>query len=145
MGNCVNCKSIDNRVSVFILIEMLRELKDVPYDVYSVFTVQEEVGIRGANVATQEVQSDLVLVLTPLLLMMCLELHHTKITELEKAAIKVMDSSTICDYRMVSYMKEVAKKHKILHQLEILTGEEQIQLDSAFTWGLNSWCSINSN
>ena len=30
MGNCVNCKSIDNRVSVFILIEMLRELKNAP-------------------------------------------------------------------------------------------------------------------
>ena len=50
MGNCVNCKSIDNRVSVFILIEMLRELKNAPYDVYAVFTVQEEVGLRGANV-----------------------------------------------------------------------------------------------
>ena len=49
MGNCVNCKSIDNRVSVFILIEMLRELKDAPFDVYGVFTVQEEVGIRGGK------------------------------------------------------------------------------------------------
>ena len=58
MGNCVNCKSLDNRVSVFILIEMLRELKKPPFDVYGVFTVQEEVGIRGANVATQEVQPD---------------------------------------------------------------------------------------
>jgi putative aminopeptidase FrvX len=37
MGNCVNCKSIDNRVSVFILIETLRELKNPPYDVYAVF------------------------------------------------------------------------------------------------------------
>ena len=58
MGNCVNCKSIDNRVSVFILIEALRELKDNPYDVYGVFTVQEEVGIRGANVSTQQIQPD---------------------------------------------------------------------------------------
>ena len=38
------------------------------------------------------------------------------------AAIKVMDSSTICDYRMVSYMKEVSERHNIPHQLEILTG-----------------------
>ena len=53
MGNCVNCKSIDNRVSVFILIEMLREIESTPYDIYTVFTVQEEVGIRGANVATR--------------------------------------------------------------------------------------------
>ena len=31
-----------------------------------------------------------------------------------------MDSSTVCDYRMVSYMKEIAKKKKIKTQLEIL-------------------------
>jgi tetrahedral aminopeptidase len=47
MGNCINCKSLDNRLSVFILIETLRELKHSPYDIYGVFTVQEEVGIRG--------------------------------------------------------------------------------------------------
>ena len=34
MGDCVNCKSIDNRVSVFILMETLRQLGEVPYDVY---------------------------------------------------------------------------------------------------------------
>ena len=107
--NCVNCKSIDNRVSVFILIEMLRELKEAPYDVYCVFTVQEEVGIRGANVATQEVQPDFGFGLdTTIAYDVPGAAPHEKITELGKgAAIKVMDSSTICDYRMVSYMKEL--------------------------------------
>ena len=58
IGDCINCKSIDNRVSVFILIETLRILKDekVPYDIYGVFTVQEEVGIRGANVSSLDIQ-----------------------------------------------------------------------------------------
>ena len=38
MGECLNCKSMDNRVSVFILIEMLREMKNIPpYDVYAVY------------------------------------------------------------------------------------------------------------
>jgi putative aminopeptidase FrvX len=39
MGDCVNCKSIDNRVAVFILIETLRELKgkEIPFDFYGVF------------------------------------------------------------------------------------------------------------
>ena len=47
MGNCVNSKSLDNRLAVFMLIETLRNLKDkeVPYDIYGVFTVQEEIGI----------------------------------------------------------------------------------------------------
>lgn len=124
MGNCVNCKSIDNRVSVFILIEALRELKNNPYDVYGVFTVQEEVGLRGANVSTQQIQPDFGFGLdTTIAYDVPGAAAHEKITELGKgAAIKVMDSSTICDYRMVKYMKEVAKNHNIKHQLEILTG-----------------------
>ena len=48
MGDCINCKSLDNRVSVYILIEMLCEMKGTPpYDVYAVFTVQEEISVRG--------------------------------------------------------------------------------------------------
>ena len=58
MGNCVNCKSIDNRVSVFILIETLRQISNPVTDVYAVFTVQEEVGLRGANVAAHYIEPD---------------------------------------------------------------------------------------
>jgi tetrahedral aminopeptidase len=47
---------------------------------------------------------------------------HEKITELGNgAAIKIMDASTICDYRMVAYMKKTAEKHQIKWQPEILT------------------------
>jgi endoglucanase len=38
----------------------------------------------------------------------------------EGTAIKIMDSSTICDYRMVKYMKQAADKHQIKWQTEIL-------------------------
>lgn len=122
MGDCVNCKSIDNRVSVFILIETLRHLKDSPYDVYAVFTVQEEVGIRGAQVSALNIQPDFGFGLdTTIAYDVPGAAGHEKITELGKgAAIKIMDSQTICDYRMVSYMKDIASKHKIKTQLEIL-------------------------
>lgn len=126
MGDCVNCKSIDNRVSVFILIETLRQLKKekVPYDVYGVFTVQEEVGIRGAQVAALDINPDFGFGLdTTIAYDVPGALAHEKITELGKgAAIKIMDSSTICDYRMIDYMKKTADKHKIKWQPEVLTG-----------------------
>lgn len=124
MGNCVNCKSIDNRVSVFILIETLRKLKSkkVPYDIYGVFTVQEEVGVRGANVSALNIQPDFGFGLdTTIAFDVPGAQPHEKVTELGKGvAIKVMDSSTICDYRMVKYMKETADKNKIKWQPEIL-------------------------
>lgn len=123
MGDCVNCKSIDNRVSVFILIEALRKIKNPPYDVYGVFTVQEEVGIRGAQVATQAIQPDFgINIDTTIAFDVPGAAAHEKVTELGKGtAIKIMDSRTICDYRMVAYMKEIANNNKITWQNEVLT------------------------
>ena len=125
MGNCVNGKSLDNRLAVFILIETLKNLKDkeVPYDIYGVFTVQEEVGIRGANVSALRINPDFGFGLdTTIAFDLPGAAAHEKITELGKGtAIKIMDASTICDYRMVRYMKETADKHKIKWQPEILT------------------------
>ena len=122
MGNCVNCKSIDNRVSVFILIETLRQLKDPSYDVYAVFTVQEEVGVRGAQVATLQIQPDFGIGLdTTIAYDLPGAQAHENITKLgEGTAIKIMDGMTICDSRMVRYMKKVADKNKIKWQPEIL-------------------------
>lgn len=125
MGDCVNCKSIDNRVSVFILIETLRLLKnkEVPYDIYGVFTVQEEVGIRGANVSAMDIQPDFGFGLdTTIAYDVPGAIAHEKITELGGGtAIKIMDASTICDYRMVEFMKQTAQKNNIKWQAEILT------------------------
>ena len=122
MGNCVNCKSIDNRVSVFILIEALRNLKDHPYDVYGVFTVQEEVGLRGANVSAHTINPDFGFGLdTTIAFDLPGAQPHEIVTKLgEGTAIKILDASTICDYRMVAYMKEVADKNEINWQPEIL-------------------------
>lgn len=124
MGDCVNGKSIDNRVSVFILIEVLRLLKDseVPYDIYGVFTVQEEIGLRGAIASTHLVDPDFGFGLdTTIAFDVPGASAHEKVTSLGKGtAVKVMDSSTICDYRMVRYLKELANKHDIQWQTEIL-------------------------
>ncbi len=125
MGNCVNSKSLDNRLAVFILIECLRNLKnkDVPYDVYGVFTVQEEVGVRGANVSSLKINPDFGFGLdTTIAFDLPGAAEHEKITKLgEGTAIKIMDAMTICDYRMVNYMKKTADQHKIKWQPEILT------------------------
>lgn len=127
MGECVNVKSLDNRVSVFILIEVLKELKKSnkkpAYDFYAAFTVQEEVGLRGAKVSAMQVKPDFGFGLDTTIACDTPGVPpQTRVTEMgEGAAIKIMDSSTICDVRMVSYMKKVAKENDIKNQLEILT------------------------
>lgn len=124
MGNCVNSKSLDNRVSVFILIETLRALQqqEVPYDVYGVFTVQEEVGLRGAISASHHIDPDFGLGLDVTIAFDVPGSNgHDAVTYLGKgAAIKILDGSAISDYRMVNYLKKVATDHAIKWQPEIL-------------------------
>ena len=124
IGDCVTGKSLDNRVSVFILLEVLRELKgkDIPYDLYATFTVQEEVGLRGAMGSVSHIDPDFGFGLdvtiaydvpggSPQERVTCLGCG---------AAIKVLDGSVISDYRMVNYLKGVAKDGDINYQLELL-------------------------
>ncbi|HNQ11835.1 MAG TPA: M42 family metallopeptidase [Bacteroidia bacterium] len=122
MGDCFNCKSLDNRISVFILIEALRLLKKPCYDTYAVFTVQEEVGLRGAYVAAHQIDPDFGFGLdTTIAFDTPGAQAHEKVTELGKGvAIKIMDGGTICDHRMIAFMKDMAEKNKITHQMEVL-------------------------
>ncbi len=124
MGECINGKSLDNRVSVFILIETLRALKgvEIPHDLYAVFTVQEEVGLRGAINAAGHINPDFGFGLDVTIAYDVPGAQpHEMVTRLGKgAAIKIMDGSTISDYRMVAYLKEQADKAEIKWQSEIL-------------------------
>lgn len=124
MGDCVNSKSIDNRVSVYVLLEVMKSLakEEVPLDVYGVFTVQEEVGIRGATVAASAIHPDFGIAIdTTIAYDLPGAQSHEMVTKLGKGtAIKVMDSMTIADYRMVDFMKRIAEKNGIDFQMEIL-------------------------
>ena len=124
IGNTICGKSLDNRVAVFILIETLRSLqgKEIPYDFYAVFTTQEEVGCRGAQVASQMIDPDFALNLD---LTVAFDTPGAKPEEMctrlgEGTAIKIMDARVLCDSRMVKYLNQRADNHKIKHQSEIL-------------------------
>ena len=124
IGDCVTGKSLDNRVSVFILLEVLRKLqgKDIPYDLYATFTVQEEVGLRGAMGSVSHIDPDFGFGLD---VTIAYDVPggapQEKVTALGGgAAIKVLDGSVISDYRMVNYLRGVATAGDINHQLELL-------------------------
>lgn len=124
MGDCINGKSLDNRISVFVLIEALKKLQGIalPSDLYAVFTVQEEVGLRGAQVATLAIQPDIALAIdTTIAFDVPSSQPHEVISRLgEGTAIKIMDSSVIADPRMVRYLKKIAQNAKIKWQTEML-------------------------
>ncbi len=126
MGDCLNVKSIDNRGGCYMLIEAVRAIREsgnLPdYDLYAVFSVQEEVGLRGAQAATIALQPTFAFALDVTIAFDTPGSGaHDKCTELGKGtAIKVYDGTLITDSRMVGFMKALAEEGNIPNQLELL-------------------------
>lgn len=120
LGSRLVSKALDDRIGVAILVETLRQLKSTPHEVFFVFSVQEEVGTRGATTAAYAINPDLGLAVdvtgtgdTPKGLKMEVSLG-------KGPAIKVRDAGMLSDPRVVSWMMDTAEKAKIPYQMEIL-------------------------
>ncbi|MCC5945139.1 MAG: M42 family metallopeptidase [Bernardetiaceae bacterium] len=122
LGDCLTTKSLDNRISVYILVEAFKALGEVPYDTYAVFSVQEEVGLRGADVATHRIDPEFAICLDTTIANDTLGAQkHDYVTELGKGAgIKVADGYVISSSRMVDFLKSVADRNEIAWQAEAL-------------------------
>jgi endoglucanase len=120
LGARLVSKALDDRVGVAVLLETMKQLKNTPHELYCVFSVQEEVGCRGAMTAAYAVDAELGI---------ALDVTRTgdtpKCTKMEVAlgkgpAIKVRDSGMLSDPKVVRWMQETAEKEGIPYQLEIL-------------------------
>lgn len=113
-------KAIDDRIGCYIGIKALMEL-DRPYnDMYFVFSAQEELGLKGATVASRSVKPDIGIAVditgsydTP-------DSKGGNMKLGEGAAIKIMDRSVICDESVVAKMLEICEKKDIKCQMDIL-------------------------
>jgi len=122
IGETVNGKSFDDRMGVFLLIEAVRAVRDGKADLYAVASVQEEVGLRGAQVATRNIEPDVGIALDVTLANDVPDAKaHEQVTKLGAgAAIKVMDSSVLSTPSLVAFMRRIAEEEGIPHQMEIL-------------------------
>lgn len=114
-------KALDNRAGCAVLIDTLRNTDNCANDLYFVFTVQEEVGLRGAKTAAFAIEPDIAIAVdvtdtgdTP-------DAPNMAVSLGKGAAIKVMDRSVICDADVRTKMIETAKKYDIPYQLEVMT------------------------
>lgn len=126
MGDCLNVKSIDNRGGCYLLIEAIRAIKAAgktpDYDLYAVFSVQEEVGLRGAQAATLAIAPTFAFALDVTIAFDTPGSGaHDKCTVLGKGtAVKVYDGTIITDSRMVKFMTALCEENNIPYQLELL-------------------------
>lgn len=125
-GTVVTGKALDNRVGCAMLIGALKEMES-KHTIYAVFTVQEEVGLKGAKTAAFSINPDVAIA--------------TDVTipgdspgiERRKAPVFMGDGPVIvmvsasgrghlADPRMVDWLKKTAKKHDIKIQIEVGDG-----------------------
>jgi putative aminopeptidase FrvX len=123
IGDMVTCKSFDDRVGVYVMIEAFKKAKGHNVDVYLVGSTQEEVGLRGAQVAAQSIMPDYGIALDVTMANDGPDGGpRDQVTTLGGgAAIKILDSSVISNPKMVDWVRSLAEKKKIKHQMEILT------------------------
>ncbi len=122
MGDLYTCKSMDDRVAVYVMIQAMKAVKSHSVDVYAIATVQEEIGLRGATAAGSGLAPDICVAIDITLANdipgIPDELAVTRLGD--GTAIKFLDSSLICHPKLFQHFLSLAKKHKIPHQIEIL-------------------------
>ncbi len=112
-------KALDNRVSCFLALEILKQIES-EHDLYFVFSVQEEVGARGAQTAAQRIQPDLALIIdTTLSFAAPKEKNRPSLNQ--GVAIKVMDRSIIVSPEIKNWMADIALQKDIPFQWEIIS------------------------
>jgi len=113
---------MDNRVSCAVMLAaMARIPEDHPNDLYFVFTVQEEVGLRGAKTAAYAVDPDYGIAVDVTDVDDTPGSEKNGTVQLGKgAAIKVMDSSVICHPDVVNKLSKLAEDKGIAAQKDIL-------------------------
>jgi len=118
MGNVAVGKAFDNRVGCSVLIELLNR-KRYPFDLVAAFTVQEEVGLRGAKVAAYSIKPNLALVLecTPAYDLPSEKDESPNVALGRGPSIYVMDRVTIQDPRLVSHITRTAASRDIPFQI----------------------------
>ncbi len=125
-GNRVTGKALDNRVGVAMLIRALQRMES-PHTVYAVFTVQEEVGLKGAKVSAYSLNPDCAIATD-----VTIPGDHPGIEKKDASVemgrgpvVSIVNASgrgLISDPRMVAWLRETAERKKIPCQVEVGTG-----------------------
>lgn len=118
---CIKAKALDDRVGCSVLMEALQE--SYSFDLYACFTVQEEVGLRGSEVAAYTVNPDLAIVVEGTT---CSDVPGVEKQDYSTilgngAAITIMDRTSYADKNLVEYMNKLAQKHNVPVQFKQTT------------------------
>ena len=111
--NCIKAKALDDRCGCFIILELLK--KRYKNDIYFCFVVQEEIGVRGATVASAKIKPDEAITVE---CTTCLDLPEIKESDKstsvgEGPALAIADSGTYYSRELVQSIFDVSEKAQL--------------------------------
>ncbi len=120
-GDMIKAKALDDRLGCAIMIDILKS--DTPVNLYCAFTVQEEVGLRGAKAAVYGLKPDYALVIEGTT---CNDLpdvpENLMVTKIGNgAAISILDSASKSDRDLSALIIKSAEKQNIPYQFKAAT------------------------
>ena len=112
----LKAKALDSRVGCAVMLQLLE--KPLPCDTWFAFTVQEHVGLRGAEVAARQLSPETVLILDGIVAADLPGISEAnRICELGKGAVlPIMDKGTIYTPALVGKLAEFAEWDNIVFQ-----------------------------
>jgi len=115
--------SLDDRIGCAIEIETIKNLKRKKsrFDLYFVFSVQEEIGVKGARVSTFEITPDIGISVDVTFSGDTLESYPVSLALGSGPTIKVMDSGMIASKAVKDELIKAAKASDTPYQLEVIT------------------------
>ena len=122
VGDTIVSQALDNRVACWIAIRAIQKLKQHRCEIHCVFTVQEEVGLRGAITSAYTVKPDIGIGVDTTL---CVDTpgvpDDQRVSKQgDGAAVTVMDAASIADAKLLEQFELVARKKRIKYQRSIL-------------------------
>ena len=125
-GSVIIGKALDNRAGCAAAIKLLESMSTKPPASTTIFafTVQEELGLRGATVAANHAAPDVALVFETAVAADSPDVR-AKDTLLEVGkgpAVRILDNSMVTQRLMLAHMKKTAEKHGVTYQPQINMG-----------------------
>lgn len=119
-GGCISTRVLDDRAGCAVLMEVAKLAEGAPNDLYFAFTVQEEVGTRGAKTVGYDIMPDMAIAVdvtecgdTP-------DGEKIAVRLGKGPAIKVRDNSIISHPKVKAAMIQAARELNMPYQLEVL-------------------------
>ena len=120
LGDRLVAKAMDDRIGCAVLIQVFEALKSTPHEVFFTFTVQEEVGLRGAVTSGFSVAPDAALAVDVTATGDTPEAKPMAVSLGAGPAVKVKDLGMLSHPGVVAWLQETAEEQNIPWQLEVL-------------------------